>query len=187
MAYNANKKTRIKDLKTLALKINTDMQSIHGKSAFQIACDKGFTGTESEWITSLKGDSAYEVAVQNGYSGTIQEWLESLKAAGEWDTLDERTEILTYNSGALRNCIYRGKNLGTEVTAEQISEIKAGTFRDLWVGDYWEMGGYRWRIGGFNTQRCDIESGQMMDRNTLKGPAPSITALSSRAAGMDSM
>lgn len=27
----------------------------NGKSAYQIAVDEGYTGTESEWITSLKG------------------------------------------------------------------------------------------------------------------------------------
>ena len=30
---------------------------IDGKSAYQIAVDKGFAGTEAEWITSLKGET----------------------------------------------------------------------------------------------------------------------------------
>lgn len=59
-----------------------------GKSAYQIAVDNGFVGTENEWLNSLKGTdgaqgvngkSAYEIAVNNGYSGTEQEWLLSLK------------------------------------------------------------------------------------------------------------
>lgn len=59
-----------------------------GKSAYQIAVDNGFKGTEAEWLASLKGEdgasvyrgySSYELAVQNGYEGTLLEWLESLK------------------------------------------------------------------------------------------------------------
>ena len=57
-----------------------------GKSAYQIAVDNGFVGTEQEWLDSLGGSgeggnglSAYELAVQEGYQGTLQEWLLSLK------------------------------------------------------------------------------------------------------------
>jgi hypothetical protein len=59
-----------------------------GKSAYQVAVQNGFTGTEEEWLESLKGEaglpggngkSAYEIAVENGFQGTAQEWLESLK------------------------------------------------------------------------------------------------------------
>ena len=31
---------------------------INGKSAYQLAVDGGFTGTEAEWIVSLKGETA---------------------------------------------------------------------------------------------------------------------------------
>ena len=48
------------------------------------------------------------------------------------------------------NAIYRGKNLGTVVTAEQFAAIKDGTFRDLYIGDYWVIGGVTWRIVDFN-------------------------------------
>lgn len=39
----------------------------------------------------------------------------------------------------MHNQIWRGKNLGTRVTQEQLNEIKNGTFHDLWLGDYWEL------------------------------------------------
>lgn len=42
--------------------------------------------------------------------------------------------------------IYRGKNLGTSVTAEQKAAIQNGTFKGLYVGDYWVIGGVTWRI-----------------------------------------
>lgn len=35
--------------------------------------------------------------------------------------------------------IFRGNNLGSEVTAAQLSAIQNGTFSDLYVGDYWTI------------------------------------------------
>ena len=42
--------------------------------------------------------------------------------------------------------IFRGKNLGGSVTAEQKSAIQNGSFKGLFVGDYWVIGGVNWRI-----------------------------------------
>ena len=53
------------------------------------------------------------------------------------------------NAG-FHNGIYRGKNLGSAVTAAQWEEIGAGTFGDMFVGDYWSINSIYWRIGGFN-------------------------------------
>lgn len=44
----------------------------------------------------------------------------------------------------------RGKNLGSEFTDEQKIAIRTGTFNDLYVGDYWEIGGVKWRIADIN-------------------------------------
>lgn len=60
----------------------TDGQN--GSSAYELAQEKGYTGTLEEWLTTLKGEtgnsgkSAYEIAVDKGYSGTESEWLETL-------------------------------------------------------------------------------------------------------------
>lgn len=48
------------------------------------------------------------------------------------------------------NAIYRGKNLGNAVTAEQFAAIAAGTFDDMYIGDYWTIGGVNWRIAAFD-------------------------------------
>lgn len=58
-------------------------------------------------------------------------------------------DIIADNAGA-HNCIYRGKNLGTSVTAAQWAEIAAGTFKDLYIGDYWYINGNTWRIAAFD-------------------------------------
>ena len=64
-----------------------------GASAFEVAQEEGFVGTEQEWLESLVGPegpqgpmgptgpdgaSAFEVAQEEGFVGTEQEWLESL-------------------------------------------------------------------------------------------------------------
>lgn len=64
-------------------------QQIHnGKSAYEIAKEKGFQGDETAWLESLKGQpgpqgregkSAYEVAKAKGYPDDERTWLTELK------------------------------------------------------------------------------------------------------------
>lgn len=71
--------------------------ALKGDSAYKIALDNGFRGTQQDWLESLKGEpgeqgepgkngvditeggSAYEIALSEGFQGTREEWLESLK------------------------------------------------------------------------------------------------------------
>lgn len=57
--------------------------------------------------------------------------------------------IATTGAGA-HNAIYRGKYLGTAVTEAQWAAIKAGTFEDMYIGDYWTIGGVNYRIAAFD-------------------------------------
>ena len=57
--------------------------------------------------------------------------------------------IATTGAGA-HNAIYRGKSLGSAVTEAQWAAIKAGTFEDMYIGDYWTIGGVTYRIAAFN-------------------------------------
>lgn len=57
--------------------------------------------------------------------------------------------LLFSNAGA-HNAIYRGKSLGSTVTTAQYAAIKAGTFDDLYIGDYWTIGGVNYRIAAFD-------------------------------------
>ena len=90
---------------------NQDTQTVHGKSAYEIACQNGYTGTESQW-------------------------LESLKAAGEWETLNARTQLMTSKSAAYANSVWGGRNLGTAPTAAQIRAIKNQDYSQFKLGDY---------------------------------------------------
>ncbi len=215
-----------------------------GESAYQIAVDNGFEGTEEEWLASLHGadgpagadgtdgtdgKSAYQYAVDGGYTGTEEDFqalmgtgpwlplsgnkkmsgdvllnknsllltgsfsetgsadgtvigLKTMKPIGEQEVpyfckfsdkfssnfipivvgnptykthaatkeyVDSHSFSIAANAGA-HNSIFRGKYLGTAVTAAQYAAIKAGTFDDLFIGDYWTINGINWRIAAFD-------------------------------------
>ena len=102
-----------------------------GKSAYEIAVEYGFVGTEAEWLKSLKGvdgkngidglpgkdgkdgadglpgrdgingtdgKSAYIIAVEHGFTGTENEWLQSLKGADGRDGITP--DMLNYATKA---------------------------------------------------------------------------------------
>lgn len=55
-----------------------------------------------------------------------------------------------FSNAGSHNSIFRGKNLGTQVTDAQYQAIQAGTFDDLYIGDHWVIGGVTWLIAGFD-------------------------------------
>ena len=59
-------------------------------------------------------------------------------------------DILELNNAGSHNAVYRGKNFGASVTAAQWAAIGAGTFEDLFIGDYWVIGGFTYRIAAFD-------------------------------------
>lgn len=75
-----------------------------GQSAYELAVEYGFEGTEEEWLESLQGEvvyetNAYDVAVENGYTGTVDEWLASLKGdTGATGSVDVTIEDSSVNS-----------------------------------------------------------------------------------------
>ena len=72
-------------------------QGMAGKSAYELAVEKGYRGTLEEWLASLKGNtgndgkSAYELAVEKGYQGTEEEWLASLNGSNGNDGDDGKS------------------------------------------------------------------------------------------------
>lgn len=62
---------------------------------------------------------------------------------------DVRVKMLELES-RIHTEMYRGSNLGTSITDTQISAIRSGDFTDMWLGDYWVINGFTWRIVDFN-------------------------------------
>lgn len=65
-------------------------------------------------------------------------------------SLESEISGLNGNNAGAHNSIYRGKNLGNAVTDAQWQAISSGTFIDLYIGDYWVIGGVNWRIAAFD-------------------------------------
>lgn len=96
-------------------------------------------------IAGLIGESAYQTAVRLGtFSGSEAEWNKQNTNAG---TIAARlNDIVGYDNAAAHNSIYRGKNLGTQFTAEMSTNIKNGTFKDMYCGDYLVINGTTYRF-----------------------------------------
>lgn len=67
----------------------TPKDGINGKSAYDLAVENGFKGTEQQWLLSLIGSSgtgqpgepglsAYQIAVLTGFTGSQSDWIASL-------------------------------------------------------------------------------------------------------------
>jgi len=64
--------------------------------------------------------------------------------------LAAEVDNLLYPNAGAHNAVYRGKALGSSVSDEQYAAIRAGTFDDLYIGDYWTIGGVNYRIAAFD-------------------------------------
>lgn len=58
--------------------------------------------------------------------------------------------LIEIPGAGFHNSIYRGKYLGSSVTEEQYAQIASGNFLNLFVGDYWTIGGVNYRIADFD-------------------------------------
>ena len=54
------------------------------------------------------------------------------------------------NNAGGHNSVFRGKNLGSSVSSSQWSAIQNASFDDIFVGDYWVIGGVNWRIAALD-------------------------------------
>lgn len=102
--------------------------------------------TELTSITT-PGDSNV-IPIHDG-TGLKKITFANLKAKAVEDTEAKIAPLLFNNAGA-HNAIYRGKSLGSSVTTAQYSVISAGTFDDMYIGDYWTIGGVNYRIAAFD-------------------------------------
>ena len=88
----------------------------------------------TEYSAATRFDSG-DVIIKDGTGGTKK--ITAANAAVEFAGL-----VSAVNH---RN-IYRGKNLGSSVTAAQKTAIQNGTFDDLFIGDYWVINSVTWVI-----------------------------------------
>lgn len=107
-------------------------------------------------ITSLPQASTVaktdQLILQGGSTqrATLAKILADLGVVNSDTAEDDMLRLTTPDGAAAHNCVYRGKALGTSVTSEQWAAIKAGTFKDLFLGDYWTIGGVDYIIAAFD-------------------------------------
>lgn len=117
----------------------------NAESAKTAAASSASSASSSATTASQKATAAANSAT--AASGSATSAANSAQAAQASAT--ELAALLFNNAGA-HNAIYRGKNLGTSVTAAQWAAIANGTFADLYIGDYWVIGDVNWRIAAFD-------------------------------------
>lgn len=108
--------------------------SVQTKKFADLEAILSVTGTEQMLIHD--GNGVKVITVENLHKG-LQTDIDSVR------------NVLA-DGAAAHNCIYRGKNLGTSVTAEQYAVISSGKFTDLYIGDYWVIKGVTYRIAAFD-------------------------------------
>lgn len=107
-------------------------------------------------ITSLPQAStvtkAYQLVVQGDATqrATFEKILSDLNIVNSSMAQDTMLRIMVPNGPAPHNATYRGKYLGSSVTSAQWAAIKAGTFEDLYLGDYWTIGNVDYIIAAFD-------------------------------------
>lgn len=129
---------------------------INGKSAYEIAEENGFTGTEQEWLASLKGKdgvngadgtngtngkdgkdgvdgkpgadgkSAYDIAVKNGFTGSKSDWLDSLKTDTSNFVTLDKYNEVLARLEALENKYKDSGKTSTGESTEQFSGVVFG-------------------------------------------------------------
>ena len=108
--------------------------SVQTKKFADLEAILSVTGTEQMLIHD--GNGVKVITVENLHKG-LQADIDSVR------------NVLA-DGAAAHNCIYRGKNLGTSVTAEQYAAISSGKFTDLYIGDYWVIKGVTYRMAAFD-------------------------------------
>ena len=154
---------------TIGTGTNAETVLVESINDSAITVQRGFQGIAKEWpagtiiarnITEYD-HSAFKSNIEDLDTrvGPLANLLTTIKTSvvnainslkGEFDAhLADYASKFPNNAGA-HNSIYRGKCLGSSVTAEQYTAISSGTFEDLYIGDYWTIDGVNYRIAAFN-------------------------------------
>lgn len=114
--------------------LNTSTPRFNGEPQFLLGVDPFKEGGTVKWqdIAQINVNSATK-ATQDANGNNIH-----------------TTYVKVINSAGAHNGIFQGKSLGSTFTSAQSVAITAGTFEDLYIGDYWTIGGVKYRIAGFD-------------------------------------
>lgn len=110
--------------------------------------ERGETGAAGKNAT-INGQETITIEGTSPISVTTTESTLTIKA----DTYT-KAQLTNYdhipNGAGPHNAIYRGIQLGTSFTEEHSKVIKDGTFKGMFIGDYWTISGTVYRIAAFD-------------------------------------
>lgn len=100
-------------------------------------------------VTSLLNSNLFLLDGSNGTKTIQADFLATslvslLGSNGLWNTLD------SFLSPEQHRMIFRGKNLGSSFTSSQKAQVQNGTFKDIYLGDYWKINDITYRIVDFD-------------------------------------
>lgn len=117
--------------------------------------DNSVIGTV-EGANASKAWSVGEHFISGGQFKEVTQPIASGGAINDSNTVDRPIAdclvrlLPIFNNAGSHNGIFRGKNLGSSLTTAQKTAIANGSFEDLYIGDYWEINGIKWRIAHFD-------------------------------------
>lgn len=153
----------------LNLKLSNGLYKIIGNKLANLGCRVGIQTRDRGWVfsdsenTTFYGNDYLRTVISVEPNASIDNVVfkpmitEDLNATYDDfvsydDSLVTGSQVLPiFNNAGFKNSIPRGQYLGTSITTAQYNAISSGSFEDLYLGDYWTIGGHNWRIWGFNT------------------------------------
>lgn len=138
-----------------------------GYSAYEVAVQNGFVGTEEEWLASLKGDkgdtgdtfdeltpeqiaeitgpqgkSAYQIAVDNGFVGTEQDWVNAYLSPEGYVRKQDVVDNLTSTETQKPLSAKQGKELKEFSSDMPVEELKLKNILSISNSETVLYGGY---------------------------------------------
>lgn len=104
---------------------------------------------------AAKTDGDFSIAFDSRASGKVYICgykLERGNVSTDWSLAPEDYlgPFNAYNIPNMHRNIFRGQSLGSTFTDAQKAAIAAGTWDDLYLGDYWTINNHTWRIADFD-------------------------------------
>lgn len=117
----------------------------------------GYAGTYTAGtaIINMSGSDYGQILAFPAGTAQVFNRYKTINGWSNWKCLNP-TEYEVYGSNKVsgdagsHNCVYRGRYLGEVVTEAQYASIAAGTFDNLYIGDYWGINNVRYRIAAFD-------------------------------------
>ena len=151
--------------------LDTEMATIYGKSAYEIAKAHGYTGTETEWLNYLIGAGKWvelksqteasisaqnsnissQFSTQNSRISTAESTVSGM--SDTVSTLSTRTSFMSSKSMMQRNSFYYYGSEKKTFTDTDLANIKAGNNNAIFLGTHWKDVPGIWgniSVAGFN-------------------------------------